>query len=84
MAQLNLYVPDQLAEQLRREAASAGKSLSKLVVEKYLRAAPPGNAFGPVFWKKLHDLGPLPDDFVAPSRDDVQAEPSWSFDDLPA
>ena len=69
MAQLNLYVPDQLADQLRREAASAGKSLSKLVVDKYLISSPTKKAFSPGFWQKLQDLGPLSDDFAAPTPD---------------
>jgi hypothetical protein len=32
MAQLNLYVPDELAERLRREAKTAGLSLSRYVL----------------------------------------------------
>lgn len=84
VAQLNLYVPDAMAEQLRHDAEAAGKSLSKFVVERLTLQTGSAKVFGPEFWKKLEALGPLPPDFVAPHRDDRQPEPEWSFDDLPS
>ncbi|MCX6610513.1 MAG: hypothetical protein NTW74_06630 [Acidobacteria bacterium] len=84
MAQLNLYVPDEIAERLKLDAEASGKSLSKFVVDRLLSESTQKKAFGPEFWMKLGALGPLPEDFVAPDRDEKHPDPEWSFDDLPA
>ncbi len=82
VAQLNLYVPDELADRLRNEAKLEGKSLSKHVVEKYLPCDPPKKVFDADFWAEFDRLGPLPDDFVAPSRESTYPEREISFDDI--
>lgn len=84
VAQLSIYLPDDIAERLRLEAESTGKSLSKVVLENYLLPHHAKKQFGPEFWAHLQSLGPIPDDFVAPCRDEVFPEPDWSFDDIPA
>jgi hypothetical protein len=84
VAQLNLYVPDELAERLRQDAAAEGKSLSKYVVDRYLSDFVKAPILGPEFWEEFDKLGPLPDDFVAPSRIETLPERVVSFDDLPA
>lgn len=84
MAQINLYVPDDIADQLRRDAEAAGKSLSKHIVERITKAEPRKKLFSPEFWAEFDRLGPMPDDFVAPSREDTYPERKISFDDIVA
>ena len=84
VAQLNLYVPDELADRLRQDAEAEGKSLSKHVVDKYLNTSVKKPVLGPEFWEKFDKLGPMPEDFVAPTRVDTYPERTVSLDDLPA
>lgn len=84
MAQLNLYVPDEVAARPRREADLQGQSLSKYVAEKYLKIQTGRMAIDAEFLAGLDALGPMPEDFVAPPRETDHQEPDWSFDDLSA
>ena len=71
VAQPKLYVSDQLAEELRLAAEAEGKSLSEFVVDKISIVENTEKAFGAAFWAQLAALGPMPDDFVAPARDEA-------------
>ena len=71
VAQPKLYVSDQLAEELRLAAEAEGKSLSEFVVDKISIVENTEKAFGAAFWVQLAALGPMPDDFVAPARDEA-------------
>lgn len=68
MAQLNLYVPDELAAELKEEAALKGVSLSRLVQERLRQERGPVQAFDQGFWQKLSALGKASADFQAPKR----------------
>lgn len=68
MAQLNLYVPDELAAELKEEAAAKGVSLSRHVQERLQLRQGPAYAFDGKFWEKLGDLGKASADFQAPKR----------------
>jgi hypothetical protein len=83
VAQLNLYVPDEIAAKLRSGAESEGKSLSSFVVDKFILPSFEQKLFGPEFWRRMDELGPLPDDFVAPPRE-LDPDLDWSFDDIPS
>jgi hypothetical protein len=82
VAQLNLYVPDELAERLRKDAEAEGKSISRHVVDKYLHSEPKKKLFSPEFWAAFDELGELPEDFVAPSRTESYPEREISFDGI--
>jgi hypothetical protein len=74
MAHLNIYVPDELAAELKSKAAKEGVSLSKFVVGKLDEK--PNNGWGDYFERVK---GCLPDDFEEP--EDLPPEPlDWSFD----
>jgi len=68
VAQLNLYVPDEVAKELKQHAAAEGKSLSRYVLDRLQESTSQIPAFGPDFWAHLKRLGPVSDDFVAPKR----------------
>lgn len=66
MAQLTLYLPDDLVERLRAEAAAAHRSLSAHVRARLERPAAPADALDSLFGSC--DLGPASDD---PPPDEV-------------
>ena len=84
MAQLNLYVTDEVAARLRREADLQGQSLSKYVVSKLVSRRTATPPLGPDFFAALDALGPMPIDFVAPPREVDTQDLDWSVDDLSA
>jgi hypothetical protein len=69
MAQLNLYVPEDLASRLKREARRAGVPLSRYVVS--LLSARKKSAWPPGYFEKT--CGFLREDF--PEPDDRAPEP---------
>jgi hypothetical protein len=79
LAHLNIYVPDELAAELKSKAAKEGLSLSKFVV-KQISPQPErelsNNGWGDYFERIK---GILPADFEEP--EDPLPEPiDWSFD----
>lgn len=84
VAQLNLYVPDDVAARLKREAELQGQSLSKYVVSQLVQKRTAILPFGPEFFAGLDALGPMPVDFVAPPREVDTQDLNWAIDDLSA
>jgi hypothetical protein len=72
MAQLYFYVPDAVAEDLRRKAKQEGLSLSKYIANK---VAPKTDAMGwPIGYFEYFEKNPISDDFLEP--DDPPPSPS--------
>lgn len=63
MAHLNIYVPDELAAELKSKAAKEGLSLSKFVV-KQISPKLDHNGWPEGYFEKIKGI--LPDDFEEP------------------
>lgn len=66
MSQMNVYVPDKIAKEIRKNAKKLGKSISRFLTDILSRHMEPQSAWHPDFFSKV--VGKWQGDLSVPKR----------------